>query len=55
MKDGKQRKKQKQSSRKLNTSDALEFIMSDVSHIANTLDRILEAVSGGKALESKPK
>ncbi len=45
MNEGKQRK-QKQPSRRLKTSDVLEFLMSDVSHIANTLDRILEAVSG---------
>lgn len=42
---GKEKQIKKQSSRKVKTSDALEFIMSDVSHIANTLDRILEAVS----------
>lgn len=55
MNEGKQKTKPKQSSRKLKTSDALEFIMSDVSHIANTLDRILEVVSGGQGFESKDK
>lgn len=49
--EGKQKLKSKLSSRKLKISDALEFIMSDISHIANTLDRILEAVSGGRALK----
>lgn len=55
MNEGKRIKKQKQSSRKLKTTDALEFIMSDVSHIANTLDRILETVSGRSPIENKPK
>lgn len=55
MVEKKQRKKQKQSSRKLKVSDALEFIMSDVSHMTNTLDRILEAVSGRRVSETKPK
>ena len=41
----KQIKKQKQSSRKLKIPDVLEFMMSDVSHIANTLDRIFEVLS----------
>lgn len=41
----KQIKKQKQSSRNLKIPDVLEFMMSDVSHIAHTLDRILEVLS----------
>lgn len=53
MREGKQKTKARQSSRKLKTSDALEFIMSDVSHIANTLDRILEIVSGRQGEEGK--
>lgn len=46
MSEGKKRTKAKQSSRRLKTSDVLEFIMSDVSHMANTLDRILEIADG---------
>lgn len=55
MEEEKQTKKQRQYLRKLKTSDALDFIMSDVSHIAHTLDRILEAVSGKGMTEKRSK
>ncbi|MBI4991449.1 hypothetical protein HZB96_05140 [Candidatus Gottesmanbacteria bacterium] len=53
MAEDKQTKRQKQSLRRLKTSDVLEFIMSDVSHVAHTLDRILEAVSDKSASGKK--
>lgn len=55
MEEEKQIIKQGQSSKKPKTSDTLDFIMSDISHIAHTLDRILEAVSGRRITEKRPK